>query len=61
MAETVLDKAVDPRQSMTAVALAKGVVEEPGEDVLLFVHAAQAVEELLLGLALDDEICAGNK
>ncbi|MNG06709.1 hypothetical protein D3C84_899660 [compost metagenome] len=46
---------------MTAVTLAKGVVEEPGEDVLLFVHAAQTFEKLLLGLALDDEICAGNK
>lgn len=41
--------------------LAEGVVEEARQDVFFLVQAAQALEELLLGPAMDDEVGAGNQ
>ena len=45
-------------QRLRAVLLAEGVVEESGQDVLLLVRGAEAVEEHVLWRVIDDPVRA---
>ncbi len=59
--EALLDEAPGATDCQVPVAFAEGVVEEPRQHVQFLFQAAQALEELLLGFAVNDEVGTGNQ
>lgn len=59
--ECLEEEAPGTADGQVTIALAKGVVEEAGQDVLFLAQAAETLEEALLRRTVDDEVGPGNQ
>lgn len=59
--ECLEEEAPGTADGQVTIALAKGVVEEAGQDVLFLAQAAETLEEALLRRTMDDEVGPGNQ